>query len=349
MRAKAITTDYYSGGHVQGVAVDEKRGYAYFSYTTKLIKTTLDGKLVGSAVNLIGHLGCITLLPDGSVVGSLEYKNDAIGRGIAERNNTAMMSENAFYLVRFDTEKITQADMDAETTGVMSAVYLRKVAQDFEENDEASGKKHRYGCSGIDGTGYGPLFGEDGEKHILVCYGVYSDNERTDNDYQVIHAYPYDIFEKHGQPLLQSNPHHCGPTSPHKTYFLFTGNTTYGVQNLEYDVHSKKWFFCVYPGKKPIYTNFYAYTVDGEKKPVLSSLAGRGGEIGLTVKAEGGITDKSGKTSGYTFPYGMTGIASMGDGEFYISHPVNGEGNAFSTTLRLYRLTCDDRLFEEIK
>ena len=32
--------------HVQGVVVDVKRGYAYFSFTTSLVKTNLKGELI---------------------------------------------------------------------------------------------------------------------------------------------------------------------------------------------------------------------------------------------------------------------------------------------------------------
>ena len=69
--------------HVQGIAVDLERGYIYFSFTTKLLKMDLAGNLIGSVDGLTGHLGCLTMNPaDGRVYGSLEYKDDAIGKGI---------------------------------------------------------------------------------------------------------------------------------------------------------------------------------------------------------------------------------------------------------------------------
>src|SRR5574344_1082066 len=69
--------------HVQGVAVDIKRGYAYFSFTTKLIKTDLQGRVVGSVTGLTCHLGCIDLDTEtGKLYASIEYKDDEIGRGI---------------------------------------------------------------------------------------------------------------------------------------------------------------------------------------------------------------------------------------------------------------------------
>ena len=72
-----------SGSHVQGIAVDAKRECLYFSFTTCLVKTDMAGNLIGSVTGLVGHLGCIAFCEaDGRVYGSLEYKNDIIGRNI---------------------------------------------------------------------------------------------------------------------------------------------------------------------------------------------------------------------------------------------------------------------------
>ena len=73
-----------SSSHVQGVAVDTRNGYIYFSFTTKLIKTNLYGKVVGSVRGFSCHLGCIELdLATGKLYASIEYKDDAIGQGIS--------------------------------------------------------------------------------------------------------------------------------------------------------------------------------------------------------------------------------------------------------------------------
>ena len=67
-----IYTGTWGGCHIQGIAVDKKNGYIYYSFTTKLIKATLDGDIVGSVDGLIGHLGCIAFCEaDGRVYGSL--------------------------------------------------------------------------------------------------------------------------------------------------------------------------------------------------------------------------------------------------------------------------------------
>ena len=196
-----IYTGTWGNCHIQGIAVDKKNGYIYYSFTTKLVKATLDGEIVGSVDGLIGHLGCIAFCEaDGRVYGSLEYKNDSIGRGIQSTIKDATVFDDGFYIARFDVDKIDRIGMDAEKDGVMSAVWLADPVRDYMETDEVSGCAHRYGCSGIDGTAYGPVFGagKDGEKKIMVAYGIYGENERTDNDNQIILQYSPDVFEKYG-------------------------------------------------------------------------------------------------------------------------------------------------------
>ena len=81
------TTQYgLCGGtsHLQGICVDEKLEYMYFSYTTALAKIDIrTGELVASVVNFGpggfdveggAHLGCIDYY-NGHIYGSLEYKS----------------------------------------------------------------------------------------------------------------------------------------------------------------------------------------------------------------------------------------------------------------------------------
>ncbi len=56
-----IPTGAWREGHIQGIAVDRKRGFVYCSFTTILLKTDLLGNPLGSVEHLAGHLGCITL------------------------------------------------------------------------------------------------------------------------------------------------------------------------------------------------------------------------------------------------------------------------------------------------
>ena len=61
-------------GYVQGIAVDEARGYVCYSFTTSLIKTEPHGNLIGSVEGPVRHLGCIDIdREDGKVYGLLRF------------------------------------------------------------------------------------------------------------------------------------------------------------------------------------------------------------------------------------------------------------------------------------
>ncbi|MBQ8818488.1 MAG: hypothetical protein IJZ83_07920 [Clostridia bacterium] len=322
--------------------MDTQKGYVYYSFTTMLLKTDLDGVPLGSVTGLAGHLGCITFNSDNGVLyGSLEQKHDAIGAGIIKRTGWDPSAEDAFYLVAFDVDKIDRMSMDAEGDGVMTAVYLADVVKDYKDTDEVSGKSHRYGCSGIDGLGFGPVFGAalDSEKKLMVCYGVYSDTEREDNDYQVILQYDISAFDQYALPLNQATPHHSGPQGFEKKYFLYTGNTVYGVQNLEYDASTREWIVAVYRGKKQNFTPFPMFIIDGARSPELQALKGRGTEMGeVLFHRDGGLGGIAEGVLGYTFPYGQTGIAAVGDGTVYFSHDLlNKQESTYSTIAIRYK------------
>ena len=353
---KIIDSGLWKEGHVQGIAVDTKKGFVYYSFTTILLKTDMMGNPIGSAIKLAGHLGCITFCEDdGNVYGSLELKHDEIGMGIINRTGWNPSEEDSFYLVRFDVNKITEMNMDSETDGIMTAVYLRDVVKDYNDEDEISGKKHRYGCSGIDGTAYGPVFGApaDSKKKFMVAYGIYSNIDRGDNDYQVILQYDPSVFEKYALPLNQENPHHSGPDSCEEKYFLYTGNTTFGIQNIEYDAFSRNWIISVYKGKKETFTNFPLFVCDGKAPAHEGELVGRNGETGkiLSLASLGQKSDKN-ELMGSFFPYGSTGIASLGDGYFYFSVPYEKREEKvgfFGSKVSLYKYSPEtEDLFELI-
>jgi len=213
---------------------------------------------------------------------------------------------------------------------------LREVVEDYNATDEVSGKPHRYGCSGIDGTALGPVFGADphSPRKIMVAYGIYGDTSREDNDHQVILAYDPDIFDKYGGFLSQDEPHHSGPDVPEAKYFFFTGNTTYGVQNLEYDPFTRTWLTAVYTGSKQDFPNYPMFLIDGSRSPVMVSLKGRAGERGLilTPARLGQMPDEP--TPGCRFPLGSTGIYAFGDGTYAFSVPGREEGGFTSRVVR---------------
>lgn len=351
---KMINSGSFTGGHVQGIALDDEHKYIYYSFTTIFVKADLEGNVIGTVTGLTGHLGCISFnSEDGRVYGSIEYKHDSIGQGIMKRTGVALADEDAFYIAVFDVDKIDRVGMDAERDGVMRAVYLPEVAGDYAAKNP-DGSEHRFACSGIDGTGFGPVPGSPAgsPKMLFVAYGVYGDNARTDNDNQVILQFDWRRFDAVAQPLSQGAPHHSGVRADER-YFLYTGNTTWGVQNLEYDSFLDAWLVAVYVGKKPQYKNPPMFIIDGKAAPVEREVPGLGicGKM-LSLKPIGGY-DAANDLYYCTFPKGQTGIYSLGGGYYYISYEKktveNGE-KFFSSEVHLCRYTGEgEQLFEAVE
>lgn len=319
-----IFTGSWGKCHIQGIAVDEEKGFIYYSFTTKLIKATLEGRIVGSVDGLMGHLGCIDFnRQDGRVYGSLEYKNDAIGKGILSALGSGAQLADAFYIAIFDVDRIDRLDMDAERDGIMTSVYLREVVEDyngFGRNRAGEQVPHRYGCSGIDGTAFGPMFGaQDGKQYLFVAYGIYGDITRSDNDHQILLCYDTADWSRYEQPLSQFSMHRSGPMKPTVKLFIYTGNTTYGVQNLEYDAYRGVYWMAVYRGKKPEFPNFSLFAADAAVAPIKAPLKGLNEEgMLLFLKPEGKYHEQSG-TYGWNFKFGTTGLYAAGDGRYLIS------------------------------
>ena len=328
-----------SGGHVQGIALDTEHNYMYVSLTTALAKVDMQGAVIGYVEGLTGHLGSIAFNgEDGKIYGSLEYKHDAIGKDIIKNINASLADEDAFYVAIFDAEKIDRPGLDAEKDGIMTAVYLNDVVNDYSAV-LPDGKRHRYGCSGIDGLSFGPVFGKpgDSEKMLFVAYGIYGDKSRTDNDCQIILEYDWRAFSGIAKPLLQSAPHHEGIRCTNR-YFLYTGNTDYGIQNLEYDAFNGDWLAAVYQGQKAQFPNYPMFVIDGSVAAKEAEIPGQNGEKGLmlSLKTEGIFDPKTG-IWGVGFGYGQTGIHSFGNGYFYFSHDMRVSDKQWGTTARLYR------------
>lgn len=351
-----IASGPFKSGHIQGIAYDKKHQHLYLSYTTMLIKTDLQGNILGSVVGLVGHLGDLTFNEkDGRVYGSLEYKDDVIGRNILSAGKAL---PNAFYIAIIDGKKINREGILPSEEGVITTVHLQRVLDDYSSSvtlDNNRKVHYRLGCSGIDGISMGPKFGKKGGKQYLtVTYGVYSDLRRTDNDYQVIHQYDISDWKKYERPLAQkSDMHRSGPITPDGEYFVYTGNTTYGVQNLEYDKDQKVWWMAVYPGRKPQFPNYSMFAIDGTIKPETKPLKGipyikEGATLTLQSRIPC-LTDEASGTRGWMFGAGSTGFMPMGKGYYYISFnysSAEGEGS----TLRLHRFTGnEDKPFERVK
>lgn len=337
----------WASGHVQGVAVDVKGGYIYYSFTNLLAKYDFDGKLIGTLVGWTGHLGDLDFNPDdGKVYGSLEYKED-----------------KAFYIAVIDVAHLDRVGVEASKTEIFRTVYLPEVARDYAadvngdgmfEGDDgkfkdnvAASPDHRYGCSGIDGVSFGPAFGRtDGKRYLTVAYGIYGNLTRTDNDHQVLLQYDVADWARRASPLTEAAPHHNGPAAPDGKYFVHTGNTHYGVQNLAYDATQQRWFMGVYQGKKPSFPNYLLFAVDARATPVQGDLvgvpgpAGKGWEQGrLLPLADDGLKDPATGVRGWNQKADV-GIQPIGHGLFYLARNARIDGKQ-TADLTLSRWTGD--------
>ena len=339
----------WASGHVQGVAVDVRGGYIYYSFTNLLAKYDFSGKLIGTLVGWTGHLGDLDFNPaDGKVYGSLEYKED-----------------KAFYIAVIDVGRLDRVGVEASQSEIFRTVYLPEVVKDYAadlngdgvfegddgkfKGDVVASPDHRYDCSGIDGVSFGPEFGRaDGKRYLTVAYGIYGNTTRADNDHQVLLQYDVADWGRYASPLTEAAPHHHGPTAVHGKYFVRTGNTRYGVQNLAYDEAQRRWFMGVYLGQKPAFPNYGLYAVEARERPVTGDLvgvpgsAGKGWEQGLLLGlADDGLKDPATGVRGWNQKADV-GVQPVGHGLFYLAVNSKVEGKQ-TADLTLARWTGDAR------
>ena len=338
-------------GHLQGAVADDDNHFLYMSFTDRLVKVDMHtGRIVASVTGLLAggiygggaHMGDLAFY-DGRVYGSLEYK-------AAEK----------FYVAVFDADKMNAMDMDYKTSGVMTTMYMEEVVRDYteeldagEHDNAAASRGHRFGCSGIDGITFGTMPGDtSGKTYMFLAYGVYGNTQRADNDYQVILAFDPDSFA--GAPFDQNAPHHIGPRV-YKKLYVYTGNTTYGVQNLEFDRKTGDYWMIVYEGKKEEFLNCPVYVVDGSVPPRERALnipgaayEGLRGEC-LTLKKAGKYHAASGVHGIPVMPgKADTGFISLGGDLFYVA--LSGkDGDKQYGYVRLMRLNRADYTFTEVE
>lgn len=68
INAQQLPQTIYVGGqvqHVQGIAYDGKAGCMYMSFTSRFVKTDLNGNILASIDRIQGHLGAMTFDPVG--------------------------------------------------------------------------------------------------------------------------------------------------------------------------------------------------------------------------------------------------------------------------------------------
>jgi hypothetical protein len=344
----SIYSGKQGGLHVQGVAVDKVNGYVYFSFTDKLLKMDFSGKLIGSVTGFVGHLGDLDMTDDGKIYGSLEYKNDAIGKGIKKELGVQTNNEDGFYIAIFDGSRIVRPDMNAEKEDLLRTVYIKEAVNDYTANVKVGNKEmpHRFACSGIDGVAFAPSIGSpnSSKKYLYLAYGVYGDTTRNDNDNQVILKYDVSDWGKYAQNLSQDKLHHSGPEKPLEKYFVKTGNSRYGIQNMAYDPSTGNLFAAVYKGSKPQFPNYDLFVIDGKKKPGSAYIPSDNQQIKVKTLSllEAGKKDPKSGIRGWSFEWGSTGLCPLGDGLFYISHNEKTKDGQQQTTIYKYRWVGDN-------
>lgn len=351
--------------HVQGIAYDSGKNCMYMSFTSRFVKTDMQGNILASIDRIQGHLGAMTFNPvTRKVYASLECKDDEIGAGIAKtlNVNTVSRADSRFFIAIIDVDRLEGIGMDPEGSDVLKTACIKKAVEDYAFRSKSGDYEHRYGCSGIDGVTIGPAIGEAGparysrrnagkraerKLYLYVGYGIYGDTERTDNDYQVIHRYDLEELERLARPVIFGETHSHGPEKPGKEYFLRTGNTNYGIQNFAYDEYTDCFFLAVYKGKKSDFPNYNLFAFKALQKPFKAALIGgrdRKKVLQLElVKPEepyfiNPSVDEATGITGWRFKWGSTGLCPLGKGLWYISE--NGKDKATGKeycNARLYR------------
>ena len=329
---------YVEGGkhHVQGIAYDQSAGKMYFSFTDSFLATDMDGRLLGSLEHIQGHLGAMVFDPSRrKVFASLECKDDVIGQGLSDFAKGRSM----FYVAIIDVDKVTAVGMDSEDNDAFKIVCVKEATKDYHlKGFGPSGEEfdHFYGCSGIDGVAIAPKLGRKGGKdYLYVAYGVYGDTSRSDNDSQVLLRYDISSLESFAGRVKFGEFYSEGPKKPLDKYFVYTGNTNWGVQNMAYDPSLGKMFLFVYKGSKERFTNYDLFSFDVSRKPVRRGLIG----VPYDSSRHKVIGSWENPVGGKFFKYGSTGVSPLGNGLFYISE--NGRspqtGKQYCRA-RIYRL-----------
>ena len=148
--------------------------------------------------------------------------------------------------------------------------------------------------------------------------------KRNDNDHQVLLQYDVTKWDDYAKPLKQANPHKSGPENVDGKYFVYTGNTSFGVQNLEYDETTNYWFLAVYKGLKPKFPNYKLFLIDGNAVPTAGVISGQPKMNGKEEEGQLLPLAVLGRYHKETGIFGMDsdaayGLAKLGDGRFYLA------------------------------
>ncbi len=239
--------------------------------------------------------------------------------------------------------------MHAEKEDLLRTVYIKEAVIDYAAKVKVNGQEipHRFACSGIDGVAFAPAIGASNghKKYLYVAYGVYGDTTRNDNDHQVILQYDVSDWSKYAQPLSQDKLHHSGPEKPIEKYFVKTGNTRYGIQNLAYDPYTGNLFAAVYKGSKSQFPNYDLFVIDGKRKSGNDYVTIDDQQVKVKTLSllQAGQKDPKSGIRGWFFKWGATGLCPSGDGSFYISHNSKSKDGQQQSTVYKYKWVGDEK------
>ncbi len=296
--------------HCQGIAIDKRNQIIYYSYTNTFVKCDFEGNVLGTIKGIKGHLGDICYNEaDGKVYGSFNPPG-----------------KKALYVAIIDVDGLDEIDLSAAKCGLIRTVHLREVYNDFSATVslENGDFKRRYGVAGTDGICFGPSF-ETGEgNYLTIACGITPQPSRPDNDYQVILQYDVSTWWKiYSQPLSYKEYHQSGPYDYEGKYFLYTGNTNYGVQTMTYFDELNVWLLNAYVTGKQEFNKYSMFVIDGDIKPYKTELLGqpqKDEQYVLTLYCDGDYDAKH-NIYGWYAENGDLGMEYMGNGLFYIIHP----------------------------
>jgi len=271
-------------GHLQGICCDDELEYMYFSFTDRLIKVDMrTGERVGTMTGLRAgsissgaHLGCLAYR-DGLIYGTLEYK-----------------VEKRWYIAVIDPSKIT-GDVLYSDPGVMYGIHIPDVDEDFKDNLDAgehynseSSMGHRYGLGGIDGITFGKLPGapEGSKEYMLMAYAPYGNASRYDNNNQIVNVYDPDKIEEYMLPFAEDRNEPEGLRCEEQL-FVYTGNQTWGTQNMEFDKDTGDlWLMCYGRPSGSKFPGGSMYVIDGSEPLYMDEV-----EVGQSVPNTSGDYD----------------------------------------------------------
>lgn len=305
----SLASGSWDVSHCQGIAVDRQKGYIYYSYTHTFVKCDFKGNVIGTITGIKGHLGDVCF-------------NEEDGKVYSTLNPPG---KKALYVAIIDVDNLDEIGLGAVKSGLIRTVHIRDAFADFSATVTVNEKeyKKRYGVSGLDGITFGPSFETSTGNYLTVACGILSETERPDNDYQILLQYDVQTWWKiYSEPLSYKAYHRSGPACDGK-YFIYTGNTNYGVQTMTYFDEMNLWLLNVYQTKKSNYRKYTLFTIDGDIRPEKKELMGQPEKDVQKVLSlyRDGDYDSKNDIYGWYSEKGNLGIEYMGGGLFYIIHP----------------------------